>query len=292
VDSRVEISSSGRAGSISYHEGANTASFDWEFALPPALALVSGPGAKLWDRRYPWAAGRQGEVYEVVAREVVRQEAPGCRFKLDLEEGVITVLLPPRPKSLRRRPTAKPRHTELEEIAELSKEDRKRLINALIAEGMTGPVVEALGSIDEPDARAAVDEASRDHLSVDIRLAAAEVMHTQGRLKDLETVLAREIRMLNEPRDGLARALRLASLHPTETVKQALLWASWNTTDCAPECARLLLTLTGTAREPLSTKVEAMLGKLGLHNSYFDRKAAFDALCQQLGMKLADTSLS
>lgn len=29
-----------------------------------------------------------------------------------------------------------------------------------------------------------------------------------------------------------------------------------------------------------------MLGKLGLHNSYFDRKAAFEALCQRVGMTL------
>jgi hypothetical protein len=290
VSSRVEISSSGRAGSISYHEGPHTASFDWEFALPPALALVSGPGAKLWDHRYPWAAGRQGEVYEVVAREVVRQQAPECRFKLDLAEGVITVLLPPRPRALRRRRTAKSQHTEFEAVAELSNEDRKRLIAALTAEGMTSSIVEALGSIDDPEARTAVDQASRDHLSVDVRLAAAEVMQAQGRLTDLETVLAREIRMLNEPRDGLARALRLASLHPTDTVKQALLWASWNATDCSPECARLLLTMTGTASAPLSATAEAMLVKLGLHNSYFDRKAAFDALCQQIGMTLADTS--
>jgi hypothetical protein len=286
----VEISNGGRAGSVSYHEGSNTACFDWEFALPPALALISGPGAKLWDRRYPWAAGRQDEVYQVVAREVVRQQAPECRFRVDLDQGVITVFLPRRPKSLRGRRTAKPRHTELEEVAELSQQDRKRLITALSVEGMTGPVVEALGSIDDPEARAAVDQASRDHLSIDIRLAAAEVMNAQGRLTDLDAVLAREIRMLNEPRDGLARALRLASLHPSDTVKQALLWASWNTTDCAPECARLLLALTGMAHEPLSASVEAMLGKLGLHNSYFDRKAAFDALCQQVGMKLADAS--
>lgn len=31
-----------------------------------------------------------------------------------------------------------------------------------------------------------------------------------------------------------------------------------------------------------------MLGKLGLHNSYFDRRAAFDALCQRVRMTLDD----
>src|SRR5262249_25099844 len=46
---RVEIQDSGRAGSISYHEGLHTASFYWEFASPPALAFISGPKASEWD---------------------------------------------------------------------------------------------------------------------------------------------------------------------------------------------------------------------------------------------------
>lgn len=277
---RVEISDSGRAGSVSYQEEPNTAVFDWELALSPALAVITGPNAEVWDRRFPWAAGRQAEIFQHVAREVVRQRAPGCGYELDLPGGCITVL----------QSTGSPERATLDAVGELNDADRKELVRALTQDSLTGTIVESLGSIDHPDAQAKVDAALHDHLSIDNRLAAAEVLHAQGRLRDLETFLAREIRMLNEPRDGLARALRLAAEHPTETVRQALLWASWNQTDCAPECARLLLALTGTARAPLSATVEAMLGKLGLHNSYFDRKAAFDALCQQLGMTLDEAS--
>jgi hypothetical protein len=145
-------------------------------------------------------------------------------------------------------------------------------------------VVDALGQIDHPKARAAVDEASRHHLSVDVRLAAAEALHARGTLADLEPVLLRELRILNLRSDGLARALRLAEAHPTAAVKQALLWASWNQIECAADCARLLVKLA-SGPEAVAEMGEA-LGDLELHRSYFQRKAAFDALCRKTGMTL------
>ena len=144
--------------------------------------------------------------------------------------------------------------------------------------------MDALAQIDHPRAQAVVDEASRHHLSIDVRLAAAEAQHARGRLADLDAVLVRELRLLDRPTDGLARALRLAEANPTPAVRQALLWASWNQTDCAPECARLVLTLTRG-----SVAGRRLLGRaanLGLHHSDFERKAAFDALCETLGMTL------
>src|SRR5215470_11768716 len=88
----VEIATSGRGGSITYREGENTATFDWEFGASPAIALIFGATAEVWDRRYPWAAGRQAEIYDVVAAEAVRQQAEGARFEVDLESGTISVL--------------------------------------------------------------------------------------------------------------------------------------------------------------------------------------------------------
>ncbi len=40
---RVDIRDAGRAGSITYREGLHSASFDWEFALSAALAIITGP---------------------------------------------------------------------------------------------------------------------------------------------------------------------------------------------------------------------------------------------------------
>ena len=279
---RVEISNGGRAGSITYRERLHTASFDWELAGSGALAIVTGPRAAEWDRFHPWAAGRQAEVFEHVADEVVRQKASGHTYEIDLATGTITIL--------ERRSTRPPRRRDTKQVSPLDPDSAPRdgeleeLIGLIVRDGVNGPAVDALGRIDHPLANAAVEEASRDHLSVDARLAAAEALQARGRLPDLESVLTRELRMLNRPEDGLARALRLAEAQPTPAVRQALLWASWNQTDCAPDCARLLLRLTGG-----TAAVDAFspsLPKLGLHNSYFDRKAAFDALCQRVGMTL------
>src|SRR5262245_21868223 len=94
----AEITTSGRGGSIRYREGETTAAFDWEFAASPAMALIFGPTAAVWDLRYPWAAGRQAEIYAFVGAEAVRQKAAEARFEVDLERGTISVLEGPRPK--------------------------------------------------------------------------------------------------------------------------------------------------------------------------------------------------
>jgi hypothetical protein len=89
---KVEISSSGGGGSIYYREGENTADFDWEFAASPALALIYGANSETWGQCYPWAAERQAEVFDFVAQEAVRQQAPSCGLEIDLEGGNITII--------------------------------------------------------------------------------------------------------------------------------------------------------------------------------------------------------
>src|SRR5215813_8492461 len=88
----VEITQSGRGGSITYREGGNAVGFEWEFGASPAIALIFGAAAEVWDRRYPWAAGRQAEIYDVVGAEAVRQQAEGAQFEVDLERGTVSIL--------------------------------------------------------------------------------------------------------------------------------------------------------------------------------------------------------
>lgn len=317
----VEFEQSGRGGSIYYHEGKNTIAFSWEFALAPTLALIFGPNSQAWEREYPWAAGRQAKIYDFVGEEVVRQKAPGYCFDYDVESGVMEILKQSEQersegsRSKKRRGAAPaPKHSKAYEkflasivptreqwqenqtydvaaIAEMMAEERNEVVTLLTGRDSTWREVEALAVIDTPTARAAVDEASKHHLSIDTRLAAAEAMHQQGRLADLDTFLAKQLHLLYQPPNGLQRALRIAESHPSETVRQALLWASYNQTECAPECAKLLLALTGAAKEPFDAEVNQMIEKLGLHNSYFDRKAAFDDLCRRVGMEL-DTDVA
>ena len=298
----VEISQSGRGGSIYYREGDNTISFGWEFALSPALALIFGTETKHWEHQHPWAAGRQKEIFEFVAEEVIRQKAPGSDYESEPATGSLTIIEAAYAKSSRAKKRIQASIAasqkrgdgsyDLKAIAGMTKRERKQLVDTLTQRGeVNWSDVQALEVIDTPEARAAIDAASQDHVSIDTRLAAAEVMHKQGRLPDLDTFLARQIRQLSQPANGLQRALELAKLHPSEKVKQALLWASYNSTECAPHCAGLLLTLTGVANEPFDDKLKPMLQKLDLHNSYFDRKAAFEELCRLAKMEL-DTSQS
>ena len=75
---------------LHYHEDQNAIVFEWEFG-GNATALIGGAKAGEWDRRYPWAAGRQAEIYDCVAKETIRQKSPGSRFESDLASGFITI---------------------------------------------------------------------------------------------------------------------------------------------------------------------------------------------------------
>jgi hypothetical protein len=176
---------------------------------------------------------------------------------------------------------------DLKALEEVSRAERDQAVDLLTSRETTWREVEALAVIDSPAAREAVDAASRHHLSIDTRLAAADVMYRQGRLPDIEAFLAREIRNLHDPGRGLTRALLMAQEHPSETVKQALLWASYNQTECAPHCAGALCHLAGVTDDPFDWNLRPLFLRLGVHNSHFDRKAAFDELCKLVKMELA-----
>ena len=80
--------------------------------------------------------------------------------------------------------------------------------------------------------------------------------------------------------------MRLAAAHPTEAIRQALLWASYNATECAPRCAEVLLTLSNAAPVPLDRDTQAILARLGRHASDIERSEAFAELSHHVGMVL------
>ena len=77
----VHVITHGRDGEVLYIEKGNTGRFYWEFLVGDAIIGVAFPKKEQWDTAIPWAAGRQEEIMQKVAREVVRQEAPGHKVR-------------------------------------------------------------------------------------------------------------------------------------------------------------------------------------------------------------------
>ena len=77
----VHIIERGRDGEILYIEKGNTCRFYWEFLGGDAIVGVTFPKKDKWDTAIPWAAGRQDEIMQIVAREVVRKKAPGHKVR-------------------------------------------------------------------------------------------------------------------------------------------------------------------------------------------------------------------
>lgn len=87
----VEVTASGRSGSVVYHETAGCISFDWEFGSGDTVAIIRVAELAVWSTRHPWAVERRREILRRVAQEVVRQKAPTCRAELDDKNGYIYI---------------------------------------------------------------------------------------------------------------------------------------------------------------------------------------------------------
>ena len=86
---RVEIQECGRDGYITYHEGAHSVSFYWEFGGGDIVAIVHIGKVAAWSRQHPWAVDRYTEISRRVIGEVIRQRAPGCKAEVDEEGGYL-----------------------------------------------------------------------------------------------------------------------------------------------------------------------------------------------------------
>jgi hypothetical protein len=82
----VQIHEHGRSGRIDYCEGDRVASVEWEFGGGDVVAIIMSSSPEEWDRRYPWAAGRQSEILRRIGGEVVAQKARTCVVDFDARE--------------------------------------------------------------------------------------------------------------------------------------------------------------------------------------------------------------
>jgi hypothetical protein len=88
---RVIITEEGRSGSVIYEEDGRRITGWWEFAGGDAIALVNMGGATEWRNGHSWAVERRTDILRIVAGEVVRQKAGGCKADIDEEGGWITI---------------------------------------------------------------------------------------------------------------------------------------------------------------------------------------------------------
>lgn len=147
--------------------------------------------------------------------------------------------------------------------------------------------LDALAVIDELTGGREI-EAELESPDLGPRIKAANLLFENGKLAqaDYETRLCRAVRELTSHEPVCTRVLLYCQGLPTENVKQALLWASWNRTDAAFHCAALLIYLCGKSQSPISFEHRPLLFDLQPNNSHFTRQAAFDRLCVLVGMEL------
>jgi hypothetical protein len=88
----VSFGERGRDGYVYYSEFVVRAmSFYWEFGGGDTVAIVSYGSVEEWKKEYPWAVERRPEILDRVAKEVIRQRAPGCRAVIDEKSNCIYI---------------------------------------------------------------------------------------------------------------------------------------------------------------------------------------------------------
>lgn len=87
----VEVTASGRSGSVNYHKSSGCISFYWEFGSGDTVAIIWVEDLGLWRTCHPWAIERRREILERVANEVIGQKAPTCSADIDDLNGYIYI---------------------------------------------------------------------------------------------------------------------------------------------------------------------------------------------------------
>lgn len=177
---------------------------------------------------------------------------------------------------------------DLSAIDDMTPDERRDVAMILRSRDQTWRETEALAALDMEDVDTLVKETATASPCVTNRMTAAAALHERGKMDPaaFEELLCREIRGLGEIGEGSVRVLLEAEAMPTEKVKQALLWSSWNSTQSSMGCAARLLYLCGKAKDQLAWDHREWLFDLKPNNSYFTRKKAFDTLCTLCGMEL------
>lgn len=78
----LEYTQDGRGGSIDYKEGDIKIHFDWEFGGGNAVVIIYIPENHQWEAWTGTPLSRRDEILEFVCRQVIRDQAPGCVYRI------------------------------------------------------------------------------------------------------------------------------------------------------------------------------------------------------------------
>ena|SRR5436190_23892003 len=79
----VECEPVGSSGYFFYHEGSRELPLYWEYGGGDVVVIVRADDPSKFATKHPWINGREKEILERVAGEVIRRRAPGCRPDID-----------------------------------------------------------------------------------------------------------------------------------------------------------------------------------------------------------------
>ncbi|MDB5325827.1 MAG: hypothetical protein JWM57_1396 [Phycisphaerales bacterium] len=180
---------------------------------------------------------------------------------------------------------------DLDALRDMTPEELAAVRVTLKSGRRTWRELEALAAIDSLTGTDEVRHALDKDDSPENQIKAANLLFESDKLDqaDYEARLCQSIRRLGTHDAITTRVLLYAQGLPTDAVKQALLWASWNRTDAAFHSAALLIYLCGKSEDQLSFEHRPLLFDLQPSNSSLTRQAAFEKLCRLTGLEL-DTS--
>jgi hypothetical protein len=79
---KLEYTQDGRGGSIYYIEGAIKIEFGWEFGGGNAVVILFIPETKYWEAQTGTPLSRRDEILKFLCEQVIRDQAPGCKYKI------------------------------------------------------------------------------------------------------------------------------------------------------------------------------------------------------------------
>ena len=79
---KLEYTQDGRGGSIYYIEGAIKIQFGWEFGGGNAVVILFIPETKYWEAQTGTPLSRRDEILKFLCEQVIRDQAPGCTYKI------------------------------------------------------------------------------------------------------------------------------------------------------------------------------------------------------------------